>query len=40
MNILKRVFCRHKKVLCVGNMITGGENNHYKQEYIFEVVFK
>ena len=31
-----RLLCKHKKVICVGYVLTGGDNNHYQQENVWQ----
>lgn len=33
---LLRLFCKHKKTICVGHVIEGGDNNRYRQVHVWK----
>lgn len=36
MKILKKLFCKHKKTICTGHVLDGGDNNRYIQKNIWK----
>lgn len=36
MKLFKQLLCKHTKVKCISHVLTGGENNHYRQENVWQ----
>ncbi len=36
MNLWKKILCKHKKTVCIGHVIDGGDNNRYTQKNVWK----